>query len=74
MENLGLGRLIISANQLRDAVHVAIAPVTASMDLDPGQHVGFVKKGNIELVGVVKNPIGIVDPFLRKKVWKGERF
>lgn len=74
MENLGLGKLITSANQLRDAIHVAVAPVIASTDLDPGQHIGFVKKGNIDLVGVVKHPIGVVDPFLRKKVRQHDRF
>lgn len=74
MENLGLGRLITSKNQQRDAIHIAVAPVVANMDLEPGQHIGFVKKGNIELVGVVKNPIGVVDPFLRKKVRQHDRF
>jgi hypothetical protein len=33
-----------------------------------------VEEGNIELVGAVENPIGIVDPFLKNMVAVGDRF
>lgn len=72
MEQKKLGQLITDP-QDRDAVHVAIAPVTAAEPLRPGEHVGFVKPGDTELVGKSKAPIGVVDPFLRRTVAAGER-
>lgn len=66
-----LGALIEGVEQ-RDAVHVAIAPVTATEELRPGQDIGFVE-GSLELVGPV-NCIGIVDPFLKHGVRMGQRF
>ncbi len=74
-EKVKLGRLITTP-QGRDAVHIAIAPVTAYCDLEPGEDIGFVENGNTELVGVVhsQKTIGIVDPFIMGTVRKGERF
>lgn len=66
---LPIGRLI-TKDQGRDAVHVAIAPTTAPCELRPGQHVD--QNGNPEGPGVV--PVGIVDPFLRELVLSGQRF
>jgi hypothetical protein len=70
----GLGRLITDGDRRRDAVHVAVAPVTAAGRLAPGQHVGFVRPGDTELVGAGETPIGVVDPFLRADVQPGQRF
>lgn len=39
-----------------------------------GQRIGFVKKGDFELVGLTSEPIGIVDPFLKTMVFERERF
>jgi hypothetical protein len=64
-----LGKLI-EGDERRDAVHVAVAPVTAGERLSPGQHVGFVG----ERVGVAGRPIGVVDPFPTADVKEGERF
>ena len=69
-----LGRLITDGDRRRDAVHVAVAPVTAAERLTPGQQVGFVHPGDTELVGPAENPIGVVDPFLREDVQPGQRF
>jgi len=55
----------------RDAIHIAIAPVTASGELRPGQHVGPLPDGRF---GVVEKPIGIVDPFLPGPVQDGQPF
>ncbi len=69
-----LGKLIEDDDRRRDAVHIAVVPVTASENLWPGEHVGFVEPGNIELVAVVGGTIGIVDPLLTSLVLKGQRF
>lgn len=67
---LGLGQ-IITTPQTRDAIHVAVAPMVAAIDLYPGMHVGLNADGK---AGVVEKPIGIVDPFLTSKVLKGDSF
>lgn len=63
---------IIEGDQMRDAIHIAVAPVTAAMDLKSGQHVGFLEGQTVG--GPCKKPIGIVDPFLPRGVQRGERF
>lgn len=69
-----LGHLIVD-EQHRDAVHIAVAPVTAGETLKPGQRIGFATEGDaFTVVGSAKT-IGIVDPFLHEKaVYKGDRF
>lgn len=57
--------------QYRDAVHVAVVPVIAGERLAPGLHVGFMKDGRM---GVVVEPVGIVDPFLKDPVEEGDIF
>jgi hypothetical protein len=79
-ENIGK---LIDDDQERDAVHMAMAPVTADECLMPGENIGFLTNGT-ELVGGESNLIdnggegvefiGIVDPFLQKPVEKGQRF
>jgi hypothetical protein len=70
------GNLIDENERQRDAIHVAVAPVTAAERLVPGQHVGFVTADR-EHVGPLEsqeNCLGIVDPFLLQPVEQGERF
>ncbi len=69
-----LGQLIKDGDRRRDAIHVAVAPVTAAETLVPGQHVGLVQEGNLELVGACGHNIGVVDPFLTEQVQPGQRF
>ncbi len=69
MSEPNIGQLL-TGNEHRDAIHFALAPVMAGEDLKPGEHVGMLPSGR---VGKVKEPIGIIDPFLKKKVFAGER-
>ena len=56
----------------RDAVHVAVISAKATTNLLPGQDVGFTDGG--ESAGPSETFIGIVDPFLKNPVSKGQRF
>lgn len=72
MSDVKLGELLNGGEQ-RDAIHVAIAPVMANCRLKPGEHIGFIDSST-EIVGKSKTTIGVVDPFLKLGVDKGERF
>lgn len=77
-----LGQLITDGERRRDAVHVAVAPVTAEGRLKPGMHVGFTRSNDNNWAGdhtqVIDNDrfefVGIVDPFLEEDVDAGQRF
>ena len=69
-----LGHLIEDGDRRRDAIHIAVAPVTAADRLAPGQHVGLVREGDPELVGPCDCTIGVVDPFLTAADEPGRRF
>ena len=69
-----LGRKIENGNRCRDAIHIAVAQVTALVRLRTGTDVGLVDSENPELVGPCDNNIGIVDPFLTSDIEAGERF
>lgn len=70
MHESKLGQLP-SESAERDAIHVAIAPVMASHQLLPGQHVGINDEG--KATGA-RPYVGIVDPFLIDAVSAGQRF
>lgn len=61
----------IDENAGRDAIHIAVEPVVALESLKPGQHVGLVDGGASQWA---ETKLGIVDPFLRGPVAKGDRF
>lgn len=67
LETLGS---IITPNEKRDAIHLAVENVVAAHDLRAGENVGFIGSE----VGKCADPVGIVDPFLKRPVQKGERF
>ena len=70
MENLGIGK-IITTEQHKDAIHVAIVPVVAGEKLFPGWHVGIKESQGFH----AETPCGIVDPFLPSVfVQKGQTF
>lgn len=69
MSDLGLGKLV-TTEQERDAIHIAVAPVTAAEKLVPGERIGLADgKASANAVH-----IGIVDPYLQAPVFAGQRF
>lgn len=68
--DIGVGK-ILGGDSGRDAIHIAVAPMRAASELEPGQHVGLLAN---DTVGVSDTPIGIVDPFLKTAVRSGQRF
>jgi hypothetical protein len=66
---------VIDATAKRDAIHLAVVPAVAGQRLEAGWHVTVVD-------GIATTadqddedaPLGIVDPFLKRPVKKGERF
>jgi len=67
LETLGT---IIDETGKRDAIHLAVEPCIAGEKLHPGQHIGIT-----DGVGMsTGKKLGIVDPFLSKPVFEGERF
>lgn len=70
MDTLNLGQ-IIEGEQQRDATHIAVAPVVAFRSLAPGEHVGLNEKGEADNLNL--ETIGIIDPFLKARVMRGER-
>lgn len=73
--DIGIGRLLDKDRIIeRDAIHVAVAPVIAACDLEPGESVRFVNGSTLEVTNTAGKTIGVVDPFLKKTVEKGDRF
>lgn len=66
---IGIGKLITTEKH-RDAIHIAVAPIEAAEQLNPGQHVGIENN----MATAMAFPVGIVDPFLEKPVLIGEKF
>lgn len=56
----------------RDAVHIAVLPVTANRDMKPGDHVGI--SGDLYADTRAEKKIGIVDPYLPRPVKRHDRF
>ena len=56
----------------RDAIHIAVAQVTASERLAPAQQVAFAD-GGTEKVRASGKAVGIIDPFLPAPVFPGEQ-
>lgn len=69
-DEIQLGK-IITGKANNDAIHIAVAPITAHRALQPGEHIGV--KNGVESSDIYEK-IGIVDPFLEKVVNKGEKF
>ncbi len=72
MNDLGLGKLVTAAGAKRDAIHVAVVPAEAAHALNPGMRVGLDARGCASVFE--DEQVGIVDPYLRVSVEKGQRF
>lgn len=66
---LNLGK-VITTEQQRDAIHVAVAPVVCAEPLLPGAHVGLNGAGRATKYST--KLIGVIDPFLKRVVEAGE--
>lgn len=79
MTDIKLGTLITHPAQ-RDAIHIAIAPVTSDESLYAGCHVSLVPgstdkvRSFVPLKGHASDAVGIVDPFLTEPLKPGDRF
>lgn len=69
LETLGT---IIGENEKRDAIHLAVEPATAGEALNASDHVRI--ENGVAKKTLPANGLGIVDPFLSRKVKKGEKF
>ena len=67
-----LGQLI-QGNPGRDAVHIAIMPVTAGFEHEPGDSVAVIWGGDGFVTTLLNDSIGIIDPFLDTTVKQGEQ-
>ena len=67
---LNIGR-IITSDQKRDAIHIAVAPMQAAEKLFPGKDVGLTAEGK---ASATEKLVGIVDPFLRGPVFAEQWF
>ncbi len=72
MSQVNVGQIITTPEQ-RDAIHVAIVPVIATVKLKPGQSIGLSDAEKLT-VSPETPGIGIVDPFLTVSVRPNERF
>lgn len=68
-----LGQLV-TTDEKRDAVHIAVIPMIARNKLMPGQHVGIEDGTTDTCTELTDMPIGVVDPYLQGPVTRGERF
>lgn len=70
-----IGKLIPEdVTMVRDAIHIAVLPVTASCGLRPGQDIGLDGSGFAAPDRVAEKMLGIVDPFLKNPVEMNQKF
>ena len=73
-DTLKLGQIIADPKSAkRDCTHLAVAPVQASEELEPGSFIRLCP-GSSTRVRYGLRHIGIVDPFLTRRVQEGEWF
>lgn len=72
MSDVKLGVLPPPSARPKDAIHVAVAAVTAAEKLEPGARVNVTNGGAYKTI--VAGGCGIVDPFLLQSVQPGQKF
>ena len=67
---------IIGPSEKRDAIHLAVEPVTAGQTLYPGQEINimYVQNKPVAHPAVDGKATGIVDPFLKNDITQGQMF
>lgn len=65
---------LLEGNEGRDAIHIAVAPVQAMGELEPGWHVVVEDGRKARMALGDEQSTGIVDPFLDCDVEKGQWF
>jgi hypothetical protein len=76
-EETRIGELVPDGEMRRDAVHVAVAPVEASVNLTPGCRVILLvgSSTKVRVAADYEGADGIADPFLDQEVIEiGQRF
>lgn len=64
---------VLPGDQLRDAVHIAVFAIQAKYPMSPGANVGIDPDG-LAIWETRDKAVGIVDPFLERRVDTGEWF
>jgi hypothetical protein len=72
MESVKVGSILNDVAVGRDAIHIAIAPVVAAEKLWAGYSVGLLDDGTASTHAETK--IGIVDPFIKGPIRRGDKF
>lgn len=72
-----LGELVREGDA-RDAIHIAVVPVVVARGMSPGEHVGVVIPFGsdgplVDSLMEERDFIGIIDPFLKARVKRGQR-
>ncbi len=65
---------IIDSTQKRDAIHLAVEPVIAGSFLNPGEHITVTNGIAYHAEPFSEAALGIVDPFIKDNIQKGQRF
>ena len=68
-----IGKVITDPTLQRDAIHIAVVPVVAGENLEPGESVQMNSEGKAASSGCAERD-GVVDPYLDHIVRKGETF
>lgn len=71
MENKPILGELLKGGEERDAIHIAILPVTAGDYIAPGQRIYVKPDGWANASG---NPNAVADPFLPGQVYPGQKF
>jgi hypothetical protein len=69
-DHVQLGQLI-TGEAHRDCIHIAVAPMVAQENLNPGDD---VDAHGVFATGSRERAVGVVDPFLKSTVKKGQQF